>query len=77
MLGRVAAALGTPDAELRAALVGSQLVGLGVLRYLVRVEPLASAGADAVVAAVAPTIQRYLTGEVRSSGGGHARSPPG
>ena len=55
VLGRVAAALGTPDAELRATLVGTQLVGLGVLRYIVRVEPLASADADAVVAAVAPT----------------------
>ena len=64
VLGRVAAALGTPDAELRAALVGSQLVGLGVLRYIVRVEPLASADTDAVVAAVAPTIQRYLTGDL-------------
>ena len=41
-----------------------QLVGLGVLRYIVRVEPLASADTDAVVAAVAPTIQRYLTGDL-------------
>ena len=64
VLGRVAAALGTPDAELRATLVGTQLVGLGVLRYIVRVEPLASADADAVVAAVAPTIQRYLAGDL-------------
>jgi AcrR family transcriptional regulator len=62
VLGPVAAALGTPDAQLRATLVGSQLVGLGLLRYLVKVEPLASADGDAVVAAVAPTIQRYLAG---------------
>jgi len=33
-----------------------------VVRYVVRVEPLASMPADAVVAAVAPTVQRYLTG---------------
>jgi AcrR family transcriptional regulator len=64
ILGRVAAAVDTPDAPLRAALTGSQLVGLGLLRYIVRVEPLASADADAVVAAIAPTIQRYLTGDI-------------
>ncbi|MBE2315394.1 TetR family transcriptional regulator [Solirubrobacter sp. CPCC 204708] len=68
VLGRVAAALGTPDGELRASLVGSQLVGLGLLRYLVRVEPLASADEDTVVAAVAPTIQRYLTGDMHQPG---------
>jgi AcrR family transcriptional regulator len=64
IFGRVAAAVDAPDARLRASLVGTQLVGLGVLRYIVRVEPLASADPDAVVAAVAPTIQRYLTGEL-------------
>lgn len=64
VLGPVAAGLGKPDAELRASLVGTQLVGLGLLRYLVRVEPLASADTETVVAAVAPTIQRYLTGDL-------------
>lgn len=67
VLGRVAAAVETPDGTdpmLRATLVGSQLVGLGMVRYLLRVEPLASAGIDEVVAAVAPTVQRYLTGDL-------------
>ena len=64
VLGRVAAAVDAPDAPLRASLVGSQLVGLGMLRYIVRVEPLASADGETVVAAVAPTLQRYLTGEI-------------
>jgi len=40
------------------------LVGLAVLRHVVRVPPLATAEATAVVAAVAPTVQRYLTGEL-------------
>ena len=35
-----------------------------MLRYIVRVEPLASADAETVVAVIAPTIQRYLTGEL-------------
>jgi AcrR family transcriptional regulator len=64
LIGRIAAAVGTPDAPLRATLVGAQLVGLGLLRYIIRVEPLASADPEAVVAAIAPTLQRYLTGQI-------------
>jgi AcrR family transcriptional regulator len=64
VIGRIAAAVERPDAELRAALVGSQLVGLAMVRYIIRIEPLASASSDQVVAAVAPTLQRYFTGEV-------------
>ena len=64
VLAKVAAAIGRPNAPLRATLVGSQLVGLAMVRYVVQAEPLASASADEVVAAVAPTVQRYLTGEI-------------
>jgi AcrR family transcriptional regulator len=64
ILGRLAAALDAPDAERRAALTGTQLIGLIVARYVLRVEPLASASHDEIVAAVAPTLQRYLTGTV-------------
>ena len=52
------------DAELRATLVGSQLVGLLMARAVVAVEPLASAPAETIVAAVGPTIQRYLAGDL-------------
>ncbi|GAC1330247.1 MAG: TetR family transcriptional regulator [Mycobacteriales bacterium] len=64
VLGRVAAALDQPAPELRAALVGSQLVGLGMVRYVIKVEPLASADIETVVSAIAPTVQRYLTGQL-------------
>ena len=64
VLGRVAAAVDAPDAQLRASLAGTQLVGLGMLRYIIRVEPLASAEPETVVAVIAPTLQRYLTGEL-------------
>lgn len=66
VLGRVAAAVDAPQPELRATLVGSQLVGLAMARYVIRIEPLASAGVETVVAAVAPTIQRYLAGTLQS-----------
>ncbi len=56
--------LGYPQAELRGALVGSQLVGLAFTRYVVRLEPLASADAETVAALVGPTVQRYLDGDL-------------
>jgi AcrR family transcriptional regulator len=56
----LAEALGSEDAALRANLAGSQVVGLIMARYVVGVEPLASAPAETVVAALAPTLQRYL-----------------
>ena len=48
--------------ELRANLVSSQLMGLGIARYVLRVEPLAGMSEDDVVSWVAPNVQRYLTG---------------
>lgn len=48
----------------RGALVASQLGGLVVARYVLRIEPLASAPVETVVAAVGPQVQHYLTGEV-------------
>lgn len=53
-----------PAAQHRAALAASQLIGLAVGRYLVRVPPLAAASIEDLVAQVGPTLQRYLTGEL-------------
>lgn len=64
VLGRLSGLLGETDGPLRASLVGSQMIGLVMARYIVRVEPLASTPADEIVAAVAPTLQRYLTGDI-------------
>jgi AcrR family transcriptional regulator len=61
VIGRIARSLGVSQAELRATLVGSQLAGLVMVRYILRVEPLASADHETVIASVAPTLQRYLT----------------
>lgn len=58
LLGRVAEELGVP--RLRATLAAGQLIGLAILRYVVRVEPLASADEEEVIALVAPTVQRYF-----------------
>ena len=50
-----------PPGELRAALCGSQVIGLAMIRYVVRLEPLASADPGTVAAAIGPTLQRYLS----------------
>ncbi len=61
ILTPMAAALGADQPELRAALAGSQIVGLVMARYVVGVPPLAAAPPGVVAAAIAPTLQRYLT----------------
>ncbi|MEV7526689.1 TetR family transcriptional regulator [Streptomyces sp. NPDC091371] len=63
VLERVAVELDVPDPTFRAELAASHMVGIAILRYVVKVEPLASADPEAIVALVAPTLQRYLTGE--------------
>ncbi|HEV2089129.1 MAG TPA: TetR family transcriptional regulator [Cryptosporangiaceae bacterium] len=61
VIGRLTAALEVDRARLRGTFVGSTVLGLAIARYVIRIEPLASASTDEVVAAVGPTIQRYLT----------------
>ena len=48
----------------RASLVATQMLGLALGRYLLRFEPVAAATADDLAAAVGPTIDRYLTGDI-------------
>jgi AcrR family transcriptional regulator len=60
----LAEGIGSDDAAYRASLVGSQIVGLVMARYIVALEPLASRGQAAVAAAIAPSLQHYLTGNV-------------
>ena len=61
LLDRVAGELDVPDAEFRAQLAASHMIGIAMLRYVIQAEPLASADPEKIVAMVAPTLQRYLT----------------
>ncbi|MFF6787256.1 TetR family transcriptional regulator [Streptomyces sp. NPDC012510] len=61
LLRRVAAQLDLPDAELRAELAAAQLVGIAILRYVIKVEPLASADPEQIIQRVAPVVQAHLT----------------
>lgn len=60
VLHRVAERLNGEDRELRAELVASHLLGVAILRYVAKLEPLASASPEQLVAMVAPRIQTYL-----------------
>ncbi|MEO6942966.1 MAG: TetR family transcriptional regulator [Terrimesophilobacter sp.] len=62
VLRKIADELGVDDGDLRATAVASQLVGLFVVRYGVRVEPLASAPIAEVAARIGPVIQWHLVG---------------
>jgi AcrR family transcriptional regulator len=61
ILARFASVLTDKEAELRASAIGSQIVGLGFYRYVLKIEPLASATPETLRATFGPTIQRYLT----------------
>ncbi|WP_181725361.1 TetR/AcrR family transcriptional regulator [Nocardia gipuzkoensis] len=66
VLERVRLRIATPedDGRVRVALVASQMMGVLVGRKIIGVEPLASMPAAALAAAVGPTLQRYLTGDI-------------
>jgi AcrR family transcriptional regulator len=65
VFSKIAHAIAADDQPMfRGSLVGSQMVGLGIARYVVKFEPMASADVETIVAAVAPNVQRYLTGDV-------------
>ncbi|POX37566.1 TetR family transcriptional regulator [Streptomyces sp. Ru73] len=51
------------EAAVRAALIASQILGMALARYVVRIPPAAGLGREEVVAWLAPTVQRYLTAE--------------
>jgi AcrR family transcriptional regulator len=59
---RLATAIGGPDAELRATAAATQVLGLAFSRYVLRVEPLASAKPEQIVELIGPTLQRYFDG---------------
>ncbi len=64
VLQPVGRALGLDRPDLRMSLVASQLIGIILARYVLALEPLASLSTDDVVTTYAPTIQRYLTGDL-------------
>lgn len=52
------------EAATRAGLVSSQMLGLALTRYILQLPPVVEMDPDTIIAGVAPTIQRYLTGSI-------------
>jgi AcrR family transcriptional regulator len=60
LLPVIARLISHPDAQLRASLIGAQLIGIATQRHVIRLEPLVRASPDEIVALVAPAIEQYL-----------------
>jgi hypothetical protein len=62
VFSRLASAAGTGDADLRADLVASQLVGLMMTRFVLKLDPIASAPIEELAQRVGPVLQWHLFG---------------
>lgn len=60
----LAQAIDAPDGELRAMLAASHVMGVALLRYILRVEPMASTDIETLAGMISPAVQHYLTGDV-------------
>jgi len=60
LYSRIAEVLGDPGADLRVDLAMAQLLGIAYVRYVLQLEPIASATADELVARVTPVIDYHL-----------------
>ncbi|WP_163505604.1 TetR family transcriptional regulator [Fodinicola acaciae] len=60
--GRLTALLDAPDAAMRVGMVNVQLLGLAVTRYVIKLEPIASATVNELVERFGAIAQRCLTG---------------
>ena len=75
-LGRVVAGslmgvsqLAVDDRErlLRSGLIASQTIGFALMRYVWKIEPIASMTDDEAIAAISPNLQRYVDGDLTSA----------
>jgi AcrR family transcriptional regulator len=54
------------ELPMRAGLVSSQLLGLALCRYVLKVPPVVAMSPDAIVANIGPVLQGYITGALRT-----------
>jgi hypothetical protein len=61
-LGPVIARINPADAPRRAGLLATQVLGLALCRYVLRLPPVVAMSRDEVVDWLGPTVQRYVAG---------------
>ena len=52
------------DRLVRSGLISSQMMGFALMRYVWKIEPIASMTDDQAIAAIAPNLQRYVSGDL-------------
>jgi AcrR family transcriptional regulator len=52
------------DRLIRSGLVASQMMGFALMRYVWKIEPIASMTDDEAIAAIAPNLQHYVEGDL-------------
>jgi hypothetical protein len=52
------------DRMLRSGLISSQMLGFALMRFVWEIEPIASMSDASVIAAIAPTLQCYIDGDL-------------
>jgi AcrR family transcriptional regulator len=52
------------DRLVRSGLIGSQMMGFALMRFVWKIEPVASMSDNEAIAAIAPNLQRYVDGDV-------------
>lgn len=68
VLSQIAGRVDQPpgSASLRTGMVATQMSGIVLSRYLLRIDPIATLPADRLVALAGPVLQHYLTGDLDS-----------
>lgn len=64
VIGQIVKQTAGSHQSLRATLIGAEIIGLIMMRYVFKVEPLASAPDDVIALAMGPGIDRYLAGDL-------------
>jgi AcrR family transcriptional regulator len=57
------------DRKVRSGLIASQIMGLAMMRYIWKIEPLATMSEDEILAAVAPNLQHYIQSNIAGGSG--------
>lgn len=52
------------DRLIRSGLIASQMMGFALMRYVWKIQPVASMSENEVLAAIAPNLQRYIEGDL-------------
>ena len=68
LMGPALRDLDESERAIRAGLVSTQLMGLAFIRYVWKVDPIASMSDDQIVAAVAPNLQQFISGDITIPG---------